>query len=225
MFPLSDSTPRKNIPYINYLIIALNIYFFYLELSAPDIEAFIASHAFIPAQFSFFSPISYYYILYSLFLHGGFMHIISNMWFLFIFGDNVEDSLGHIPYLIIYLVGGVIAALSQYAIAPNVTVPMIGASGAISAVAGMYFVLYRKSSVKTLVILFFGLLQIVNIPVWLFLGYWFLIQIFSGIGSLSSVDPNAGGVAYMAHIGGFIFGLILAQFVKRQPESLANDII
>lgn len=229
MLPLSDSTPRRSVPIINYLIIILNIYFFYLELTAPDIEAFVAQNAFIPAQFSFFSPMSYYYILFSMFLHGGIMHILSNLWFLNIFGDNVEDVFGHIPYLLFYLAGGFAATFAQYFVAPGVTVPMIGASGAISAVAGMYFVLYRRSTVKTLVVLFFGLFQIVNIPVWLFLGYWFLIQIFSGIGSFSSVEANSGGVAYMAHVGGFVFGYFLAQFVKRQPyvapQTVSNDII
>ena len=148
------------------------------------------------------------------------MHILSNMWFLHIFGDNVEDAIGHIPYLIFYIIGGIVSMLCQYAIAPNADVPMIGASGAISAVAGMYFVLYRRSSVKTLVILFFGLIDIVNIPVWLFLGYWFILQLFSGIGSLSSIDPHAGGVAYMAHVGGFVFGYFFAQFVKQEPKAI-----
>src|SRR3989344_3745834 len=174
MLPISDSTPRRTIPFINYILIALNFYFFYREISAPDIEAFIAQYAFIPSQFSFFSLNSYFYILSSMFLHGGFMHILSNMWFLHIFGDNVEDALGHIPYLLFYLAGGIIATLSQYAIAPNVDIPMIGASGAVSAAAGLYFVLFRRSSVKTLIVLFFGLFQIVKIPVWLFLGYWFV---------------------------------------------------
>lgn len=224
MLPISDSTPRRNIPIVNYILILLNIYFFYLEIIAPDTEAFVAQNAFIPSQFSFFSPLSYYYIFSSMFLHGGIMHILSNLWFLHIFGDNVEDVLGHIPYLFFYLAGGVVATFSQYFVAPDVTVPMIGASGAISAVSGMYFVLYRRSTVKTVVVLFFGLFQIVNIPVWLFLGYWFVIQLFSGVGSFSSVDPNAGGVAYMAHIGGFVFGYFAAQFVKRQPEP-AHDII
>lgn len=225
MLPISDSTPRRTFPFINYLIIALNVYFFYLELTAPDMEAFISQYAFIPSKFSLFSLNSYFYIITSMFMHGGFMHILSNMWFLHIFGDNVEDALGHIPYLLFYLAGGVIATLSQYAIAPHLDVPMIGASGAVSAAAGLYFVLFRKSTVKTLVVLFFGLIQIVKIPVWLFLGYWFVIQLFSGIGSFSTVGNDVGGVAYMAHIGGFVFGYFVAQFVHYQPPASPDDII
>lgn len=225
MFPLSDSTPRKSFPWVNYLIILLNAFVFYLELSAPSTDAFIARYAFIPSQFSLFSLNSYFFILSAMFMHGGFMHIISNMWFLHIFGDNVEDALGHIPYLLFYLAGGFIATLSQYFLAPTIDVPMLGASGAVAAAAGLYFVLYRGSTVKSLVVLFFGLIQIVRIPVWLFLGYWFVIQLFSSIGSFSSVGTDVGGVAYMAHVGGFIFGVICAQFVHYRPPAPENDII
>ncbi len=223
MFPLSDSTPRQRIPFINYLIIALNIYVFYLELSAPDIEIFINQYAFIPSQFNYLNPASYFYIFSGFFMHGGFMHIISNMWFLFIFGDNVEDALGHIPYLIFYLAGGVVATFAQYIIAPQTDIPMIGASGAVAAAAGMYFILYRKSSVKTLVVLFFGLIDIVKIPVWMFLGYWFIIQLFSSIGSFAAVGRDIGGIAYMAHVGGFIFGCLAAQLVRQRP--VADEMV
>ena len=153
------------------------------------------------------------------------MHILSNMWFLHIFGDNVEDALGHIPYLLFYLVGGLVATLSQYAFDPHSTIPIVGASGAISAAAGLYFILFRSSTVKTLVVFFFGLFQIVKIPVWLFLGYWFVIQIFSEIGAWGAVNPEDGGVAYLAHIGGFVFGCAVAQFVHYRVSSVPDDII
>lgn len=225
MLPLSDSTPRRTFPFINYLIILLNCIFFYLEITAPDTDMFISQFAFIPSEFNLFSWQSYFYVFTGMFLHGGFMHIISNMWFLHIFGDNVEDALGHIPYLLFYLAGGVVATLSQYALMPYSDIPMIGASGAVSAAAGLYFVLFRKSSVKSLVVLFFGFIQIVKIPVWLFLGYWFLIQLFSGIGSFATLGTDTGGVAYMAHIGGFVFGYISAQFVRYRPSYEGDDII
>lgn len=218
MFPLSDSTPRHRVPVVNYLIILANVYVFYLQLSAPDLEAFVYDYAFIPANFALLNPFSWMNILSSMFMHGGFMHILSNMWFLHIFGDNVEDAIGHIPYLLFYLAGGAVATLSQYVLAPNSLIPMIGASGAVSAAAGLYFVLYRHSKVRTLVPLFLGLFDIINIPVWLFLGYWFFIQLFSGIGSIGLVDGQ-GGVAYMAHVGGFVFGYCVGQFVNREVRT------
>ncbi|MEO6508640.1 MAG: rhomboid family intramembrane serine protease [Patescibacteria group bacterium] len=222
MFPLYDSTPRRNFPFVNYLIIALNIYFFWLELTSVDPEAFITTYSFIPQQFALFNPASYLPILYSLFIHGGLLHILSNMWFLHIFGDNVEDRMGHFQYLIFYLLGGVAATLGQYFIAPHSTIPMIGASGAISAVAGAYFVFYRHSKVKALVP-FILIFTLIDIPVWLFLGYWFFIQIFSGLGSLTAMSVQDGGVAWFAHVGGFIFGYLVAKFFYRENYAAVSS--
>jgi len=212
MFPIKDSTPRRSFPFINYFIIAANILVFLIQISAPDFEAFINSYAFIPKQFNFFVLQTYTPIFTSLFLHGGLFHLLSNMWFLRIFGDNVEDRMGHIPYFVFYLIGGAAATLTQYLFSINSSIPQIGASGAISAVAGAYFVLFRQSRVLTLIPIFF--VWLVEIPVGLFLGYWFFVQLFSGIGSIVSYDVNQGGVAFFAHVGGFVFGYLLAKRLK-----------
>lgn len=210
MFPISDSTPRRTFPFINYLIIGVTIYVFIRQLLAPNTESFIYQYAFMPSQFHIFDPVTYIPIFTSLFLHGGFLHIITNMWFLHIFGDNVEDEVGHLKYLLFYLIAGFMATLVQYVFIPQSTTPMIGASGAISGIAGIYFVLFRRSTVKTL-IMYFLFWDVIEIPVWLFLGYWFLIQLFSGVGSLVAFDINMGGVAWFAHIGGFVYGFLVAK--------------
>jgi membrane associated rhomboid family serine protease len=216
MFPLRDSTPRNSFPIINYTLIFINILVFFYQLVQPSLDGFVYKYAFIPAEFHPANIASYYYIFTSLFLHGGFLHLISNVWFLHIFGDNVEDVLGHFQYLIFYLLAGVAATLLQYYFTSGSDIPMIGASGAISGVAGAYFVLFRKSKVLTLVTYFFWIWDIVELPVWFFLGYWFVIQFFQGVGSIVSIDVQHGGVAYLAHIGGFIFGYLYAQKNKQQ---------
>ncbi|MBI4130138.1 rhomboid family intramembrane serine protease [Candidatus Roizmanbacteria bacterium] len=214
MFPLRDTRPTRTFPFVNYLIIGITIYAFFLQLSAPDFDKFLLDYAFIPTRFNFFDVDSYKYILYSIFLHGGIFHIASNLWFLHIFGDNVEDSLGHIRYLIFYLLAGTAAVFAQYIFSVDSTIPMIGASGAISGVTGAYFVLVRNSKIEALVILGF-FIQRINLSSTFFLGYWFFIQLFSGIGSVSTIDPQMGGVAYFAHIGGFLFGYLFAKQIDR----------
>lgn len=211
MFPIKDTTPRKRFPFFNYLIIFINIVVFLIQLTAYNFDQFILDYGFIPARFSFFNLESYRSILYSLFLHGGFFHLISNMWFLHIFGDNVEDRLGHLKYLFFYLAGGFVATFFQLIFNLGSPIPMIGASGAISAVAGAYFVFFKHSKVEALVPTFFGLWDIIELPAWFFLGYWFFIQVFSGVGSLAAFDINQGGVAWFAHIGGFLFGWLVVK--------------
>lgn len=213
MFPLSDSTPQRSFPFVNYIIILLTVFVFILQITAPSFETFIEQYAFIPADFHILDPHSYRFVFFSIFLHGDIMHIVSNMWFLKIFGDNVEDSLGHFSYLTFYLVGGVIAAMGQYVLDPNSPIPMVGASGAISAAAGVYFVLYNKASIKTLLVLFYGFIRIVNIPVWAFLGYWFITQLLLGVASLGTVGSE-GGIAYMVHVAGFVFGYVVGKLAE-----------
>lgn len=224
MFPLRDSTPRHSFPLINYILIIANVVVFIYQLMLTNTDAFVYQYAFIPSEFNPFNIFSYYYVFTSIFLHGGFLHLISNVWFLHVFGDNVEDVMGHFHYLIFYLLAGVAATLLQYYFTINSDIPMIGASGAISGVAGAYFVLFRKSKVLTLVTYFFWIWDIVELPVWFFLGYWFVIQFFQGIGSIVSIDVQHGGVAYLAHVGGFIFGYIYSQRVKHQvsPASIPS---
>lgn len=213
MFPLYDTTPRRTFPFINYLIIVANIFVFFVQLSAPDFEKFVTQYAFNPSLFNLTDPSTYTMVFTSIFMHGGIAHLLSNMWFLHIFGDNVEDSMGHFSYLLFYLAAGFVATLTQYLLMTHTAIPLLGASGAISGVGGAYFLYYKRSSVKALVTLII-IWTIVEIPVWLFLGYWFFIQILSGLGSLAAYDANGGGVAWFAHIGGFVFGYVVAKFFK-----------
>ncbi|MBI1862566.1 rhomboid family intramembrane serine protease [Candidatus Microgenomates bacterium] len=215
MFPLYDNTPRRSFPWVNYLIIAVTIAVFLVQLGAPDMEAFILKYAFVPSHFSFFNPQSYQYVLYSIFLHGSILHIVSNLWFLRVFGDNVEDAMGHFKYLLFYLLGGIIAVFSQYLVAPHTSIPMIGASGAISAVSGAYFVYFRNSRVKTLVALLV-IWTVVDLSASVVLGYWFLMQVLSSLVSLAAVDGGQGGVAFFAHVGGFAFGYLLARLTAQR---------
>lgn len=153
-----------------------------------------------------------------MFLHGGFFHLFSNMWFLHIFGDNIEDRMGHIRYILFYFLAGFFAVMAQYFLLTSSKVPLVGASGAISGVAGAYFVFFKRSQVKTLMTLFF-FWTIVELPSTIVLGYWFITQIFAGIGSLASYSTDQGGVAFFAHIGGFIFGYLFSKSMKKTVES------
>ncbi len=210
MFPIRDHNPSNKFPFINILIIALTSYVFFLEITAPDTETFIRQYALIPSHISFLNPETLKPFIYSIFLHGGWLHILSNMWFLWIFGDNVEAALGHIRYFLFYMLCGLAAGFLQYIIAPTIAVPMLGASGSIAGVLGAYLVLYPDHKIDTIVPLGFFLTQ-VQIPAFIMLGYWFIIQLFSGIGSLSL--STMGGVAFWAHVGGFIAGFLLIRIL------------
>ena len=218
MFPIRDERQTSSFPFINYFLILLNVALFVIEISSPDVDAFITRYGFTPAGFVFFEPRSCIAILSSMFLHGGFVHIISNLWFLHIFGDNVEDTMGHFSYLFFYLFAGFAAAFSQFVLDPSSLIPMIGASGAISGVAGAYLVLYRYARIEALVPTLFGFWDVIKLPAWFFLGYWFVIQVFSGIGSIADINNNIGGIAFFAHIGGFVFGLIFAKLFARESQ-------
>ncbi len=215
MLPIRDSQPSRSFPFINYLIILSTLFVFIIQITSENFEKFIFDYGFIPSRFSLSNFESYKYILYSIFLHGGWFHLLSNLWFLHLFGDNVEDRLGHFKYLIFYLLTGFFAVFSQLIFNFNSEIPMIGASGAISGVAGAYFVLFKKARIEALVPDFFGFVHLVELPAWFFLGYWFVIQIFSGIGSIVTFDINQGGVAWFAHIGGFIFGWWIAKKISQ----------
>ncbi len=225
-FPIRDSIPSRIFPVVNVLIIvACSMAFLYELLLGPHLEGFFQVAAFIPARlFDTVPPEVMTFpdyglwgnaltILISMFLHGGWMHIIGNMWFLYVFGDNVEDALGHGAYLFFYLGGGFAAALLQAVMSPGSTVPNIGASGAIAAVLGAYMVWFPHSRVQTLVFLVF-FIDIWEVPALLYLAYWFLIQFLEGTMSLG-VTSAGGGVAWFAHIGGFVFGFVVAQLLLR----------
>jgi membrane associated rhomboid family serine protease len=209
VIPLRDDIRRRRFPAINWLLILLNVGVFVLQLigMVPD------TYAAVPRTIMHGHEL--YTIITSMFMHGGFLHILGNMWFLYIFGDNVEDAFGHLGYLAIYLVSGIIGALLQIAVAPHSLIPMLGASGAISGVLGAYMVLYPGARILTLIPVFF--LLRVNVPAIVFLGIWILIQVLSGLGS----PRTGGGVAFFAHIGGFAFGLvagIIARLTRSRPR-------
>jgi membrane associated rhomboid family serine protease len=208
MFPVSDVIPSRTTPVVTIAIIILNAIAFLFELTLSDreLDEFVQAFGVVPASFSWMA------VLTSMFLHGGWLHFLGNMLYLWIFGDNVEDRLGHLRYLVFYLFCGAIAALGQTITNPYSAVPMVGASGAIAGVMGAYFVLYPHSRVLTAVFIFFYL-DLVEIPAIFFLGIWFFMQLFSGVGSIGA-DAASGGVAFWAHVGGFVAGAGLGALVR-----------
>lgn len=228
MFPIRDDQPRFSTPFINYFIIALNLaVFMFIELPMQAqgpraMNMLIEQFGLIPHDLTrAIAGVPQYplaanilTILTSMFLHGGWFHVLGNLWFLYIFGDNIEDHLGHFSYLIFYLVCGIAAALTDIALSPTSNVPTIGASGAIAGIMGAYVLLYPRARVQTLVVLivFFTFWWL---PAWVFLGYWFLIQFVATTVMASSAHHQTGGVAFAAHVGGFVAGLI---FIKLFPR-------
>jgi membrane associated rhomboid family serine protease len=212
MIPLRDVIPSRTTPFVTVGLIILNVAVFFHQLGlGEEIEPFIRTWGVVPADFSVVSLFS------SMFLHGGFLHIAGNMLYLWIFGDNVEDRMGHGRYLTFYLICGVAAALAQTYAAPASTVPMVGASGAIAGVMGAYFVLYPHSRIVTLLPIFI-FIQIIEIPAIFFLGIWFLMQLMSGVGSIAqTADATSGGIAFWAHAAGFVAGVAGVMVFKR-PE-------
>lgn len=213
MIPLKDNIPSKKIPYINYFLIFLNVAIFALELKAGhQVDDMIKRYAFNAREFYYlligvdisFEPIKK--IFTSMFLHGGFSHILGNMLYLYIFGDNVEDRFGHLFYLIFYLFFGVIAVILQFVFDPLSNLPMLGASGAVSGVMGSYFIFYPRARVITLVPIFI-FIQFIEVPAFFFLFFWFIIQFLYGT---LSIYGGMLGVAWWAHIGGFIAGFFIA---------------
>tara|TARA_B100000427_G_C15514206_1_gene597514 strand:+ start:1289 stop:1939 length:651 start_codon:yes stop_codon:yes gene_type:complete len=200
-FPYKDDNPRVLFPYVTYTLISINIIIFlfmsYLSFNDSN-QNLIKILGFIPNSFSLFSVFS------SMFIHGGIIHVFSNMWFLYIFGDNIESILGHRKFLLFYIICGCGAAFTQYAINPSSTIPMIGASGAIAGVLGAYMIRFPKAKVHVLAIIFIFITTFI-VPAQIVLGLWFFIQLSSGLNSLG-IDTN-GGVAWFAHIGGFISGI------------------
>src|SRR5215212_2115828 len=210
MIPLRDDNPRQTFPYVTYALIALNAIAFFWEVTrGANLEQAIFDQAFIPARFWLPGHFAFdvYTIFVSMFLHGGLMHIGSNMLYLWIFGDNVEDRLGHMRYAIFYALCGVGATLAHAFFSAGSRVPAIGASGAIAGVLGAYLILYPRAQVTTIIPIFF-FITVRQIPAIIILGFWFVLQIFSGVGSLGVVE-DGGGVAYFAHIGGFALGMLL----------------
>ena len=203
MIPLRDVIPSRTTPYITVTIIILNSLAWLFEVSLPQdvLNQFLFMYGVVPAYLS--APT----LITSMFLHGSWMHVIGNMWYLWIFGDNVEDRLGHGRFIVFYLLCGIAAALGQVVMDPTSRLPTIGASGAIAGVMGAYFVLYPQSRVLTLIPWIF--LQIVELPAILLLGFWFLMQLLSaGTIAVTASTHGSGGVAFAAHVAGFVVGVV-----------------
>jgi membrane associated rhomboid family serine protease len=200
MIPLRDVIPSRTTPYITITIIILNAMGWLYEISLPhdELNEFLAQYGVVPAYFAWPTLIT------SMFLHGSWSHVIGNMWYLWIFGDNVEDRVGHGRFIVFYLLCGGLAALGQVAVDPNSMLPTIGASGAIAGVMGAYFVLYPHSRVLTLIPWIF--IQIVELPAIMLLGFWFLMQLFSAGTLAVTASTHGGGVAFAAHVAGFVAG-------------------
>lgn len=211
MFPIRDLNPRNSYPIVVILIIIVNVflYFNYATLPEPTLQNFFFQWGLLPSKFRLVNLLTYQ------FLHGGLLHLISNMWALWIFGDNVEDKMGHLRFLLFYLFSGVIAGLVQVAISFSSDVPCVGASGAIAGVMGVYVLLFPTAMVICIVPIFFYPLFI-QVPAILLGIFWFFSQLFNGLISLSMV--KVGGIAWWAHIGGFIGGILsLPMFLKNKP--------
>ena len=220
MFPLRDSQPTNRFALITTLLIVVNVSVFFLELSAPSLEVFIGDYALIPANVDFSNYYTWIPFITSQFLHAGFIHVLSNMWFLKIFGDNVEERFGSMFFLIIYLVSGVVGGFIQYLFEPTSTIPILGASGAVAGVLGAYLVFFPHHKIQTLIP--FGLfMTTVNVSASFILFYWFITQLFSGVGSIAVAQ--IGGVAFWAHVGGFATGYLVAKLSQSPDVSDAEE--
>lgn len=197
-----DNSSRGTIPFVTYALIVMNFLFFFLELAGG--EEFITQWAFVPSRFLAYPAANFITIFTAMFMHAGWAHILGNMLYLWIFGDNVEDNFGKIKFIVFYLACGIAATFAQLVVNPGSTVPNLGASGAIAGILGAYILLWPQGKINVLV----GR-SVTQMPALIVIGFWFLLQFVSGIGSLSTTETG-DGVAYMAHIGGFLFGLLMA---------------
>ena len=228
MFPIRDTTPTQNAPIVNYTIIGFNVVIFVIQLAqGPEINQFNYIYGLVPARYTDLQITAYFTVGQQLlsffsfmFLHGGFVHLLGNMWFLYIFGDNVEDRLGHFRYIVFYLLCGWASGLSHLFLNLNSEIPIIGASGAIAGVMGAYFILHPFAKILTLIpILFIPLF--IEIPAFFFLGFWLVLQIVNA----AMVRADVSSIAWWAHIGGFIFGIIFLKVFKMLPAAGVTEKI
>ena len=226
MIPLRDENPSVTVPFVTLALIAANVVFFLFEVAlGPGLRPFLFEWGFVPVRLTLAvkygdAPLlpAVLPVLSAMFLHGGWSHLIGNMWYLWLFGDNVEDALGHAGFLLFYFACGIIAALLHTLTAPFAELPMVGASGAIAGVLGAYIVAFPRARVYTL-LPFFPFFQVVPLPAFLVLGLWFLFQFVLGLGALGAAGP--GVVAFWAHIGGFAAGCLAMwlQLATRRPRA------
>ncbi|MGN6360978.1 MAG: rhomboid family intramembrane serine protease [Thermomicrobiales bacterium] len=230
MLPIGDyAGQRRSFPIVNYGLIAANVLVFLYQLTLParQLDIFVASWGAVPFEIThgvdraptIGLPI-YVTLLTAMFIHGGWAHLLFNMLYLWIFGDNVENAFGSVKYLVFYLVCGIAASLAQIAISADSLVPTIGASGAIAGVMGAYLVMFPRATIRTLVFLGF-FVTIVYLPAVLVIGIWFVLQLISGVGALGARAQDSGGVAFWAHIGGLVTGAILALLLRRRDYQAA----
>ena len=212
MIPIGDDNSQRRVfPFVTWLIVAVNVIVFLFELSGGD--NFIYTWSFTPLYFTQ-NPAAYFITIFtSMFMHAGWMHLGGNMLYLIIFGDNVEDRFGHFKFLVFYILCGMAATFAQYIVAPTAEIPNLGASGAIAGVLAAYLLLFPAGRVRVLLAAW-----VVRLPAILVIGFWIGLQVLSGIGTLSSTGAAGGGVAYMAHIGGFAAGLILTLFFRNRQR-------
>ncbi len=222
MFPLRDTIRSRTAPVMTWAVITANALVFVYEnsLSARGFDRLLMTYGLVPARLSLAHPASLTTLVSSAFLHGGWFHLISNMWILYIFGDNVEDRMGSGRFLFFYLLSAVVAGSVQVAFQPSSRLPTVGASGAIAGVLGAYFVLFPNARVTSLILLVF-IPWLVDIPAFVYLGIWFLSQVSSGLLAVGAAG-DFGGIAWWAHIGGFLFGVLAVwAFVRRPPPDYA----
>ena len=214
MIPIGDDNSQRRLgPVVTWLLVLANVGVFFLELAGGD--GFITMWSFIPARFSQDPAGNLITLFTSMFMHAGWLHLGGNMLYLLIFGDNVEDRFGHVKFLLFYVLCGIVAMAAQYIVAPLVTIPNLGASGAIAGVLGAYLVLFPRRKVRVLLWMW-----IVHLPALIVIGGWILLQLLSGIGTVGTTASATGGVAYMAHIGGFFGGLLLSYFFRGRVRPL-----
>lgn len=220
MFPIGDTDVKGAGPAymtIIFLVINVVVFIFMVLMSPPEVEAFLRQYGAVPAEVM--QGEALYTLVTSMFLHGGWVHIISNMLYLYVFGDNVEHTLGHIGFTVFYFVGGLAATGAHIYFNPESTLPAVGASGAIAAILGAYIIMYPRSRVRLLIFIgiFFWVTRIAAV---FFLGIWIVTQLFSGVAALSETAAEPGGVAFWAHIGGFLFGFLIGFLFRGRARRL-----
>ncbi len=223
MFPIRDSNRTSRFPVMNWLLILANalVFFYEISLGEGQLNEFIHEFAMMPAKLQSDPQTFAFTVFSSMFMHAGWFHFLSNVWILHIFGDNVEDRMGPIRYLVFYLLGGVAAALLETYVSPGSQIPVLGASGAIAGVLGGYVLLFPGARVRTAVFLIF--ISIMDLPAVIFIGFWFVSQLFSGLASIGATAT--AGVAWWAHIGGFAMGLLLCGLFARRQRPAPIDYL
>ena len=227
VIPIRDTVRSRSAPVVTVALIVVNVLVFLHEIAlGPHLERFVYAYGLIPRRFVYwqgdpFDPLRFLPLFTSMFWHGGWLHLIGNMLYLWIFGDNVEDRLGHLRYLLFYVLAGAAAGITHVALSPSSNLPTVGASGAIAAVLGAYLVTYPRARVLTLIPIFI-FPWFVEIPAFIYLVFWFVMQLLEGIGTLGT-SVETGGVAVWAHVGGFVAGVVLMKLMqpsRRRPQPL-----